>query len=132
MPHDIRGVVVSHGEDESHLHERQHQRRQLHLQRRVADRQHVGGTQGVQLRFGARRSLRKHRFHDLHTPTSHVLHRQRHPAEHHDVSAAPVNLLLHAGAEGADRRGRVAIVQDLPAERSGKHTEDLRPHSSAR
>ena len=54
----------------------------------------------VQLFRPSQRKVLERRLHDLPAQTTHILRAQRHPTQHHDVSAAVVNLLLHACAEG--------------------------------
>ena len=54
---------------------------------------------------------------NLPAPAAHLLHHEHHSAQYYDVSAAAVDLLLHARAEGSDWRRRAAVVPHLSAQR---------------
>lgn len=61
------------------------------------------------------RKVFERRLHRLPTQTTHVLRNERHHAVDHDVSAAPVSLLLHACAESPDWSCRSAQLPNIPA-----------------
>ena len=132
LPPAVRRVVLPDDEDEHVEHERDDQPRLVHAERRVADHEDDRGTRRVLLRGQWQGALRVRRLQHLPTPTSHVLRRQRHRAEHYDVSAAALHLLLYAGAEGSDRRRRPVVLSHLPAQRRRKHPEDFRSRAATR
>ena len=91
---------------------------------------YVGRTGRIQLRLLPERKILKRRLWSVFTPTSHVLHPQRHPPVNNDVSSTALHIFLYACPEGPDRGRRTALLPDIPAQRGGKYPENFRSHSA--